>query len=44
MQMPQMAKGVFMASFIAFRVIAVKSQLRSRHVAFRPPNGSVRVY
>jgi len=27
MQMPQMAKDVFMASFIAFGVFGVKSQL-----------------
>jgi hypothetical protein len=35
MQMPQMAKGVFMTGFIASTPVAVKPQLGCNHVPFQ---------
>jgi hypothetical protein len=44
MQMPQMAKDVFIAGFIALPTVAVKPHSRRKDVAFSEPSRSVSFY
>jgi hypothetical protein len=44
MQMPQMAKNVFIAGFIALRTVAVKPHSQWKLVAFSEPDWCVSFY
>jgi hypothetical protein len=44
MQMPQMAKDVFIAGFIALPPVAVKPQIKMKTVAFSEPERFVSFY